>query len=58
MTHYNTLNVKLPNLQFIKLKPGIKKWYSSNFSSNLSSDSVGDDGLIFQMNYYSLIHKF
>ena len=31
MTQYNTLNVKLSNLQLNKLKPGLKKVTKANF---------------------------
>ena len=40
MTQYNTLNVKLSNLQLNKLKSGIKN--INEVISNLSSNSVGD----------------
>ena len=40
MTQYNTLNVKITNLQLNKLKSGIKN--INEVISNLSSNSVGD----------------
>ena len=36
MTHYNTLNVKLPNLQLKKLQSRIKN--GAELTSNLSSN--------------------
>ena len=41
MTHYNTLNVKLSNLQLNKLKTGIKNGteVTLNLSSNVASNS-------------------
>ena len=41
MTQYNTLNVKLPNLQLSKLKCGIKNGTAVNLtiSSNVVDDS-------------------
>ena len=40
MTHYNTLNVKLPNSQLNKLKSAIKN--GTKVTLNLSSNIVGD----------------
>ena len=40
MTQYNTLNVKLPNLQLNKLKLGIKN--STEVTLKISSNVVGD----------------
>ena len=54
MTQYNTLNGKLSNSQLNKLKPGITKWYWSNFIllvvilmmlSNVVGDSNDDTNL-------------
>ena len=54
MTQYNNLNGKLSNSQLNKLKPGIKKWYWSNFKllvvilmmlSNVVGDSNDDTNL-------------
>ena len=52
MTHYNSLNVKLPNLQLNKLKAGIKN--GVEVTLNLSSNVVGDskDETNFHTNYY------
>ena len=51
MTQYNTLNVKLSNLQISKLKPGINYGteVTLNFSSNLIRDS--NDESNFPHNY-------
>ena len=40
MTQYNTLNVKLPNTQFNRLKPGTKN--DTEVTLKLSSNVVGD----------------
>ena len=40
MTQYNTLNVKLSNLQLNKLKSGIK--IGTGVTLNFSSNAVGD----------------
>ena len=40
MTHYNTLHVKLSNLQLNKLKSGIKN--GTKVTSNLSSNVIGN----------------
>ena len=40
MTQYNTLNVKLSNLQLNKLKVGIKN--GTDVTLKISSDDVGD----------------
>ena len=47
MTQYNSLNVKLSNLQLNKLKLGLKNAteVTLNFSSNLVSDSNGKTNL-------------
>ena len=52
MTHYNSLNVKLPNLQLNKLKAGIKN--GAEVTLNLSSNVVGDSKNVtnFHTNYY------
>ena len=50
MTQYNTLNVKLSNLQLNKLKPAIKTKVTLNLSSNLIGSS--NDKLIFHIHYY------
>ena len=48
MTQYNTLNVKLSNLQLNKLKFVIKKW---NFKSFIKFDQVLMMKLIFHIKY-------
>ena len=40
MSQYNTLNIKLPNLKFNKLKSGIK--IGTKVTLKLSSNAVGD----------------
>ena len=40
MDQYNTLNIKLSNLQCNKLKPGIKN--DTEVTLNLSSNVIGD----------------
>ena len=59
MNQYNTLNVKLSNLQLNKLKSGMKK-KSTEVTLNLSSNLVGDSNLriIFRITCYQVIHKF
>ena len=51
MTQYNTLNVKLTNLQFNKLKSGIKN--GTDVTLKFSSNVVGDSN-----NENSFLHKF
>ena len=60
MNQYNTLNVKLSNLQLNKLKSGMKKKKSTEVTLNLSSNLVGDSNLriIFRITCYQVIHKF
>ena len=43
MTKYNTLNVKLSNLQLNKLKSGIKN--ATQVTLNISSNVVGDSNV-------------
>ena len=51
MIQYNTLNVKLPNLQFNKLKPAIKN--DSETTLKIPSNIVGDSN-----DENSFLHKF
>ena len=57
MTHNNTLNVKLSNLQYNKSKPGIKN--GTKVTLKLSSNVVGDsnDEKFFLLKLL-LTHKF
>ena len=53
MTQYNTLNVKLSNLQLNQLKSGIKN--GTEVTLKISSNVVGDSNdvrIIFRISYY------
>ena len=51
MTYYNTLNVKLSNLQLNKLKSGIKKGteVTLKLSSNVSGDSNDENSFLHKL---------
>ena len=51
MIQYNTLNVKLPNLQFNKLKPAIKN--GTETTLKIPSNIVGDSN-----DENNFLHKF
>ena len=50
MTQYNSLNVELSNSQLNKLKSAIKN--ETELVLRLSSNIIGDNELIFLINYY------
>ena len=55
MRQYNSLNVKLSNSQFNKVKSQIKN--ETEVVLRLSSDIIGDRKLVFLISYYELIGK-
>ena len=56
MTHYNTLNVKLSNLQPNRLKSGIKN--GTEVTLNLSSNLTGNSNDEVDFPYKLLLTKF